>query len=205
MSTPIRGCAWPRRSPAIAAPSAPIRCRALTTISTRPICIVLVGSNAAWCHPVLFQRMLKNKQERGAQHRRDRSAPHRRPARTPTCSSASSPAWTRRCSPACWCISPTTARSTATISARHTERLRRGAGARRAAIAGSAAATAFATGLAAHDVAAFFDLFRTTQRVVTAFRKASTSRRRAPTRSTPSSTAISRRAASASRARGRCR
>ena len=25
-----------------------------------------VGSNAAWCHPVLFQRMLKNKQERGA-------------------------------------------------------------------------------------------------------------------------------------------
>src|SRR5262249_2367645 len=28
--------------------------------------IVLVGSNAAWCHPVLFQRMLKNKQERGA-------------------------------------------------------------------------------------------------------------------------------------------
>jgi assimilatory nitrate reductase catalytic subunit len=28
--------------------------------------IVLVGSNAAWCHPVLYQRMVKNKQERGA-------------------------------------------------------------------------------------------------------------------------------------------
>ena len=28
--------------------------------------LVLVGSNAAWCHPVLFQRMLANKQERGA-------------------------------------------------------------------------------------------------------------------------------------------
>ncbi len=28
--------------------------------------IVLVGSNAAWCHPVLFQRMLRNKRERGA-------------------------------------------------------------------------------------------------------------------------------------------
>ena len=27
---------------------------------------VLVGSNAAWCHPVLFQRMVKNKTERGA-------------------------------------------------------------------------------------------------------------------------------------------
>jgi assimilatory nitrate reductase catalytic subunit len=28
--------------------------------------LILVGSNAAWCHPVLFQRMVKNKQERGA-------------------------------------------------------------------------------------------------------------------------------------------
>src|SRR5687767_4325434 len=28
--------------------------------------LVLVGSNAAWCHPVLYQRMLVNKQKRGA-------------------------------------------------------------------------------------------------------------------------------------------
>ena len=28
--------------------------------------IVLTGSNAAWCHPVLFQRMVENKRERGA-------------------------------------------------------------------------------------------------------------------------------------------
>src|SRR5204862_246319 len=28
--------------------------------------LILVGSNAAWCHPVLFQRMLANKQKRGA-------------------------------------------------------------------------------------------------------------------------------------------
>jgi assimilatory nitrate reductase catalytic subunit len=28
--------------------------------------IVLVGSNAAWCHPVLYQRMMANKRERGA-------------------------------------------------------------------------------------------------------------------------------------------
>ncbi len=27
---------------------------------------MLVGSNAAWCHPVLFQRMLANKQKRNA-------------------------------------------------------------------------------------------------------------------------------------------
>ena len=28
--------------------------------------LVLVGSNAAWCHPVLYQRMVANKQRRGA-------------------------------------------------------------------------------------------------------------------------------------------
>src|SRR6266852_4740600 len=28
--------------------------------------IILAGSNAAWCHPILFQRMVKNKRERGA-------------------------------------------------------------------------------------------------------------------------------------------
>jgi assimilatory nitrate reductase catalytic subunit len=28
--------------------------------------LVLVGSNAAWCHPILFQRMLKNRETRGA-------------------------------------------------------------------------------------------------------------------------------------------
>jgi assimilatory nitrate reductase catalytic subunit len=28
--------------------------------------IVLVGSNTAWCHPVLFQRMVQNRNERGA-------------------------------------------------------------------------------------------------------------------------------------------
>ncbi|HEY0236721.1 MAG TPA: molybdopterin-dependent oxidoreductase, partial [Afipia sp.] len=28
--------------------------------------LILVGSNAAWCHPILFQRMLANKQARGA-------------------------------------------------------------------------------------------------------------------------------------------
>jgi assimilatory nitrate reductase catalytic subunit len=28
--------------------------------------LVLAGSNAAWCHPILFQRMVKNRRERGA-------------------------------------------------------------------------------------------------------------------------------------------
>ena len=39
--------------------------------------IVLVGSNAAWCHPVLFQRMIAQPARARRQDRRDRSAPHR--------------------------------------------------------------------------------------------------------------------------------
>ena len=39
--------------------------------------LVLVGSNAAWCHPVLFQRMLAEQAEARRAHGRDRSAPHR--------------------------------------------------------------------------------------------------------------------------------
>ena len=48
--------------------------------------VVLVGSNLAWCHPVLYQRLAAR--EAGATehaHRRHRSAPHRRPPRSPTC------------------------------------------------------------------------------------------------------------------------
>ena len=66
MSTPIRGCAWPPRSPATAAPSAPTPCPARYADLDEADLIVLVGSNAAWCHPVLFQRMMRNKAERGA-------------------------------------------------------------------------------------------------------------------------------------------
>ena len=40
--------------------------RQLRRPRSRPICIVLVGSNAAWCHPVLYQRMVRNRRERGA-------------------------------------------------------------------------------------------------------------------------------------------
>ena len=47
--------------------------------------LVLVGSNAAWCHPVLFQRMLANKQRARRAHRGDRSAPDRYRRAMPTC------------------------------------------------------------------------------------------------------------------------
>ena len=39
--------------------------------------IILVGSNAAWCHPVLYQRMVAQQARARRQDRRHRSAPHR--------------------------------------------------------------------------------------------------------------------------------
>ena len=39
--------------------------------------IVLVGSNAAWCHPVLYQRMMRQQARARREDRCDRSAPHR--------------------------------------------------------------------------------------------------------------------------------
>ena len=39
--------------------------------------VVMVGSNAAWAHPVLHQRLLKARKERHCKISRDRSAPHR--------------------------------------------------------------------------------------------------------------------------------
>ena len=38
--------------------------------------LVLVGSNAAWCHPVLYQRMMQAREKRGARHRDDRCPRH---------------------------------------------------------------------------------------------------------------------------------
>src|SRR5215467_14375507 len=113
--------------------------------------LVLVGSNAAWCHPVLFQRMLANKQLRGARmvviaprgtdtalfagllvHLADNGAPDR-----------------------AYIEAHTTGFDEALARAKN--------------IAGSLGATALATGLAEADVAAFFKMFRETERVVTLY------------------------------------
>ena len=69
--------------------------------------VVLVGSNTAWCHPVLYQRLAAARGSARHQDRRRsiRAAP--RPAISPTCISRCGPAPTSRCSPGCWCISPT--------------------------------------------------------------------------------------------------
>ena len=76
--------------------------------------IVLVGSNAAWCHPVLFQRMMRNtaRARRARSWSSIRAAP--RPAKRPTCSCRSRPAPTRRCSAACWCDLADTRRARST-------------------------------------------------------------------------------------------
>ena len=54
--------------------------------------VVLVGSNLAWCHPVLYQRLVAAQgRAAGDADRADRSAPHRRPPTSPTCISPSQP------------------------------------------------------------------------------------------------------------------
>jgi assimilatory nitrate reductase catalytic subunit len=129
--------------------------------------LVLVGSNAAWCHPVLFQRMLRNRQERGAR------IVVVDPRRTETAGDIDLFLGVR----------PGT--DTALFSgllvhladngaldrdyiARHTsgsdDALSRARG-----IAGSVGATALATGLSEHDVATFFQMFRDTPRAVTLY------------------------------------
>jgi assimilatory nitrate reductase catalytic subunit len=129
--------------------------------------LVLVGSNAAWCHPVLFQRMLANKQSRGAR------IIVIDPRRTDTSEDAD----------LFLGIKPGT--DTALFAGllvyladngaldrdyidNHTQGFD-AALARARNLAGSAAATALATGLSEADVSAFFEMFLKTERVVTLF------------------------------------
>ena len=167
--------------------------------------VVLVGSNLAWCHPVLYQRIAAAKAERPEMKVvRDRSAPHRdRRDRRPASGDRARTA-TSRCSTACSPISASTARSTDDYVAAHTTGFARGACRRRGARPCRHCRSAPAC---SHDE--LRPLLRPVRRdregghLSTA--RASTSRRRAPTRSTPSSTAISPPAASAGRAWGRSR
>ncbi|MEA2867004.1 MAG: assimilatory nitrate reductase catalytic subunit, partial [Bradyrhizobium sp.] len=129
--------------------------------------LVLTGSNAAWCHPVLFQRMLANKQQRGAR------IVVIDPRRTDTAEGAD----------LFLGLKPGT--DTALFSGllvhladngaldpeyieRHTSGFE-DALARARSIAGGIAATALATGLSELDVAAFFQMFGDTPRVVTLY------------------------------------
>jgi assimilatory nitrate reductase catalytic subunit len=129
--------------------------------------LVLIGSNAAWCHPVLFQRMLANKRERGAR------IVVIDPRRTDTAGDAD----------LFLGLKPGT--DTALFSGllahladhgaldrdfieNHTSGFE-DALARARSIAGGTAATALATGLSEADVAGFFQMFKDTPRVVTLY------------------------------------
>jgi assimilatory nitrate reductase catalytic subunit len=129
--------------------------------------LVLVGSNAAWCHPVLFQRMLANKLERGAR------IVVIDPRRTDTAGDADlflglKPGTdTALFSGLLVQLADTGALDHDYIE-RHTSGFR-DALARARSIAGSVAATALATGLPEVDVADFFQMFRNNPRVVTMY------------------------------------
>ena len=129
--------------------------------------LVLVGSNAAWCHPVLYQRMLVNKQQRGAR------IVVIDPRRTDTVGDDD----------LFLGLKPGT--DTALFSGllvhladngaldrdyieRHTTGFE-DAIVRARSMAGSVGATALATGLSEQDVAAFFQMFANTPRVVTMY------------------------------------
>ena len=129
--------------------------------------IVLVGSNAAWCHPVLFQRMARARRERGA------AIVAIDPRRTATAEEADlflsiAPGGDT----ALFCgllvhLAELGALDYAYINA-HTSGFA-AALARARDIAPDRAATAAATGLDETDVARFFDRFSATARVVTCF------------------------------------
>src|SRR5271154_2782270 len=127
--------------------------------------LVLVGSNAAWCHPILFQRMLANKQKRGAR------MVVIDPRRTDTTGDADlflglKPGTdTALFSGLLVHLAETGALDCSFIESSTSgfdEAL-----ARARTIAGSVAATTLATGLSEADVSTFFRMFRETERVVT--------------------------------------
>ena len=129
--------------------------------------IILVGSNAAWCHPVLYQRMVANKRERGAK------LIVIDPRRTATAEEADlflpvAPGMDT----ALFCgllvhLADTLAMDYEYIDA-HTTGVPE-ALARAREIAPDVMATANATGLAPADVVRFFALFTATAKTVTCF------------------------------------
>jgi assimilatory nitrate reductase catalytic subunit len=129
--------------------------------------LVLVGSNAAWCHPVLFQRMARNKRERGAK------MVVIDPRRTVTAEDADlflpiAPGKDT----ALFCGLLVHLADTLALDYDYIERHTAGfenALARAREIAPDLATTARVCGLRRKAVARFFELFRTTPRAVTAF------------------------------------
>ena len=129
--------------------------------------LVLVGSNAAWCHPILFQRMVANKQRRGAR------IVVIDPRQTDTSEEADlflgvKPGTDAALFSGLLVHLADNGALDRDYIARYTtgfdEALSRARGS-----AGSVTATALATGLPEAEVAAFFQLFAATPRVVTLY------------------------------------
>jgi assimilatory nitrate reductase catalytic subunit len=129
--------------------------------------LVLAGSNAAWCHPVLYQRMLANKQNRGAR------IVVIDPRRTDTAGEADLFLGLKPGSDtALFSGLLVQLADSGALDSDYIESHTAGfdeALARARSIAGSIGATALATGLAESDVAEFFQMFRSTPRVVTLY------------------------------------
>jgi assimilatory nitrate reductase catalytic subunit len=127
--------------------------------------LVLVGSNAAWCHPVLYQ--LANKQKRGAR------IVVIDPRRTDTAGEADLFLGLRPgTDSALFCGLLVHLADAGALDPNYIEAHTSGFEetlARVRSMAGGAAATALATGLAEADVASFFQMFRDTPRVVTLY------------------------------------
>src|SRR6195256_902659 len=129
--------------------------------------IVLVGSNTAWCHPVLFQRVVCSKAERGAR------IVVIDPRRTVTAEEADlflpiAPGTDT----ALFCGLLVQLAERGAIDNEYVKSYTTGFAAALASakeIAPDVAATARATGLREHDVAHFFDLFYASARVVTCY------------------------------------
>ncbi len=129
--------------------------------------LVLVGSNAAWCHPVLFQRMVANKVKRSAR------IVVIDPRRTDTAEDADLFLGLKPgTDTALFSALLVHLADHGVLDAGYIERHTTGfadALARARSIAGSIGAAALATGLAEADIAAFFQMFRDTPRVVTMY------------------------------------
>ena len=129
--------------------------------------LVFVGSNAAWCHPVLYQRMIANKQKRGARF------VVIDPRRTDTVGEGDlflglKPGTDTALFAGLLVYLADNGALDGDYIATFTDGFDQ-ALARARSIAGSIAATALATGLAEADVATFFQLFKATPRVVTLY------------------------------------
>jgi assimilatory nitrate reductase catalytic subunit len=129
--------------------------------------IILVGSNAAWCHPILFQRIMRNKEERGARLVVIDTR------RTPTTESADlflqiDPGGDQALFCGLLSYLANFGAMDESFIERHTTGLQSTLLAARD-MAPSIGATARSTGLRESDVAIFFELFAQTPRTVTAF------------------------------------